>query len=237
MGELFVKEKEIVVPGQELASGMDYLPSTGCYRDSEKIISNVVGIFTLSNRLIKVIPLNGRYSPKEGDTVIGKILDMSFNNWYIDIGCANNAVLSVREATEYVEKGADLSQFYTYGDYIVAKVSNVTRSAIELSMKGPGSRKLGAGKILKVDSSKVPRIIGKQGSMISLIKDKTGCRIIVGQNGFAWIQGNPENELIAVGAIEKINKESHKEGLTDEIAKFLEEKLNQEKLKNVQKKI
>lgn len=224
MGELLVKDKEIVVPGQELANGMDFLPAGSAFRDDDKIISSQIGIVSIDNRLIRVIPLKGKYTPKRNDVVIGKILDMSFNNWYVDIDCATNAVLSSREATEFVERGADLSQYYSYGDLIVAKVSNVTRTAVELSMRGPGLRKLGPGRIIKVEPSKVPRVIGKAGSMITLVKEKTICRITVGQNGLVWIQGEPQNELIATEAIRKINNESHKEGLTNEIAKFLDER-------------
>ena len=56
-----------------------------------------------------------------------------------------------------------------------------------------------------------------------MIKDYTGCRITVGQNGMAWIYGDdPQKELIAIKAIEKIQAESHIPGLTDRIKKFLE---------------
>ena len=176
----------------------------------------------MSGRLIKVIPLTGKYAPKRGDVVIGKIINMSFSFWYVDVGCANDAVLALQGTPEYIEKGADLSQYYNFGDVITAKVSSVTRGVVEISMKGPGLRKLSSGKLIRVTPSKVPRIIGKQGSMISLIKDKTGCRIIVGQNGIVWIQGEPEMEFVATDAIKLVDEKSHLEGLTDEITKYLE---------------
>lgn len=238
MSEILIKEKDVVVPGQILAIGMDYLPAGGSFRENDKIVSNHVGLVHIDNRLIRVIPLKGRYAPKRGDTVIGKVVDMSFNNWYVDIECANDAVLSLREGSNsFIERGADLSQIYTFGDYIAASVNSVTKSTIEISMKGPSARKLGAGKIIKIDSSKVPRIIGKQGSMISMIKQKTGCNIIVGQNGIVWIQGSPENEILAASTIYKINNESHKEGLTEQIAKELDEILKSGSEKNVQEKV
>lgn len=236
MSELKIKDKDIVVPGEILAEGMDYLPAGGAFRENDKIVSSQIGLVVIEGRLVRVIPLKGKYVPKREDTVIGKILDMSFSNWYVDIDCANDAVLSARETSEFVERGADLSQYYTYGDLIVAKISNVTRSTVELSMKEPGLRKLIGGRLIKIDSSKVPRVIGKKGSMINVIKEKTGCRITVGQNGLVWIQGEPDNELIAVEAIQKINNESHKEGLTEEIAKYLDEITSKRGVKNVQEK-
>ena len=82
------------------------------------------------------------------------------------------------------------------------------------------TRKLIGGRILKITPSKVPRVIGKAGSMIELIKDKTKCQIIVGQNGVIWIKG--EKESLASKTILMIEKESHISGLTDKITKFLE---------------
>lgn len=59
--------------------------------------------------------------------------------------------------------------------------------------------------------------------MISMIKESTGCRVIIGQNGRVWISGNkPEEELKATRAIMIIEQESHTEGLTDKIKNFLE---------------
>ena len=94
-------------------------------------------------------------------------------------------------------------------------------------MKGPGLRNLRGGRLIKVTPTKVPRIIGKQGSMVSMIKEKTNCRIIVGQNGIVWIEGtDSDNENLATEAILKIEKDAHTEGLTDKIKNFLESKVN-----------
>jgi exosome complex component RRP4 len=95
---------------------------------------------------------------------------------------------------------------------------------VDLSARGPGLKKLQGGRIINVNPNKVPRIIGKQGSMVSMIKDATGCRIVVGQNGVVWIDGLPEGELIAVEAIAMIEEKSHLTGLTDKVKAFLEKK-------------
>ena len=227
MSELLIKNKEVVVPGQILAKGMDFLPAGGTFREDDKIIALHLGLVSVNGRLIKLIPLSGVYIPKRDDIIIGKVTDMNFNGWFVEIGCAYEAMLSVREATEFIERGADLAHYYDFGDNISAQILKVTRNKmIDLSMKGPGLRKLIGGKIINVTPSKVPRIIGKEGSMINLIKEKTGCRITVGQNGRVWLQGtNAENELIATEAIMKIEEESHTDGLTDEIQKFLDKRI------------
>jgi exosome complex component RRP4 len=89
-------------------------------------------------------------------------------------------------------------------------------------MDGPGLRKLDTGRIIRVNPNKVPRIIGKEGSMVSMIKAETNCRITVGQNGVIWVSGNPKEELIAVSMIRKIERESHISGLTERIKAEIE---------------
>ena len=62
--------------------------------------------------------------------------------------------------------------------------------------------------------------------MITMIKDATDCKIIVGQNGRIWIHGvDPDKEIVATAAIMKIEHESHTEGLTDRIKEFLDKEL------------
>ena len=105
----------------------------------------------------------------------------------------------------------------------MCKIVNVTsQKLVDVTMKGPGLRKLKGGRIIEVNPHKVPRIIGKQGSMVMMIKDATKCNITVGQNGLIWIDGEPMNELLALQTIRKIEKESHMSGLTDKIKEYLE---------------
>lgn len=222
---MLVQEKQIVIPGQDIADGMDFLPGNGIIREGDKLIATKIGIVTISGRLIKLVPLAGKYLPRRWDIVIGKVVGMGFSGWRVNIDWPFDANLSLRDATsEFVEKNADLSKYYDYGDYIVTQIINVASAKIiDLTMKGPGLRKLGPGRLINVTPSKVPRVIGKQGSMINMIKEATGCKISVGQNGVVWLSGEkPEKEIIAVQAIKKIEEECHISGLTDRIKEFLE---------------
>ena len=224
MSEIKVNDKEISVPGEILATGMDILPGMGTYRDGEKILANRLGLVSIDGRTIKLIPLSGRYIPKTGDTIICKVIDVSFSGWRLDTNSAYSAMLSMKDATsEFITRGANLTQYYDLGDYLVCKIVNVTsQKLIDVTMKGPGLRKLKGGRIIEVNTNKVPRIIGKQGSMVIMIKDATKCNIVVGQNGLIWIDGEPMNELLAIQTIRKIEKESHMSGLTDKIKEYLE---------------
>lgn len=224
MSKINVNDKEISVPGEILAVGMDILPGSGAYREGEKIIAKRLGLVMIEGRTIKLIPLSGRYIPKTGDTILCKVIDVGFNGWRLDTNSAYSAMLSMKDATsDFIARGANLTQYYDLGDYIVCKIVNVTsQKLIDVTMKGPGLRKLKGGRIIEVDPNKVPRIIGKQGSMVVMIKDATKCNITVGQNGLIWIDGEPINELLAIQTIRKIEKESHTSGLTEKIKEFLE---------------
>lgn len=221
---LLVKDKDIVVPGEDLAIGMDYLPSYGTFREGDNIVAAKLGLSSVEGRVVRLIPLSGKYLPKRDDTIIGRVVDVTFSGWRVDINSAYSAMLSLKDATsDFIARGSDLTRYFNFGDQIVTKIINVTsQNLVDLTMKGLGLRKLGEGRILTVNPYKVPRIIGKQGSMVGMVKDATNCRIIVGQNGIVWVQGEPENELRAVAAIRKIESESHISGLTDRIKTFLE---------------
>ncbi|MBI2664144.1 RNA-binding protein [Candidatus Woesearchaeota archaeon] len=223
---LTAQDKSVVVPGEELASGMEYLPTSGTYRDGDKIIAARLGLLQVDGRLIKIIPVSGKYLPKRGDTIIAKVIDITLNGWRCDINSAYSALLSMRDgSSDYIAKGADLTRYYTFGDYLIAQITNVTsQNVIDLTLKGPGLRKLGEGRIMNINPHKVPRVIGKAGSMVGMLKDELGCRISVGQNGVIWLQGAPDKELLAVKAIQKIVSESHIPGLTERISKFLSRK-------------
>ena len=224
MSKVNVQDKDIVVPGEILAVGMDNFPGTGTYREGENIVASMLGLVQLDGRTIKLIPLSGRYIPKMYDTVICKVIDVNMNGWRLDTNSPYSAMLSMKEATsQFIPRGADLTKFYDIGDYVSCKVINVTsQKLVDVTMKGVGLRKLQGGRAIEVASNKVPRIVGKQGSMVSMIKDTTKCNIMAGQNGIIWISGTPEGELLAVEAIRKIEEESHLSGLTDKIKEFLE---------------
>ena len=223
MSKINVKDKDIAVPGEILAVGMESFPGIGTYREGENIIAVRLGLVQLDGRTIKLIPLSGRYIPQKYDTIICKVIDVSMNGWRLDTNSPYSAMLSMKDATsEFIPRGADLKKFYDIGDYVVCKIFNVTsQKLVDITMKGMGLSKLKGGRMINVSSNKVPRIVGKQGSMVSMIKQATKCNITVGQNGLIWIDGSPKGELLAVNAIRKIEEESHLSGLTEKIEEFL----------------
>ncbi len=223
--KLFVQDKSVVVPGEVLAQGLSYLPGNGTYRVNERIIANKLGLLNMEGKVMKTIPLAGRYLPKRNDVIVGRVLDILMSGWRLEINSPYSAVLPLKDATfSYIEKGDDLTRYFELDDYIVCKITNVTsQNLVDVSCKGPGLQKLKGGRTISVGTQKVPRIIGKRGSMVGMIKMATGCKITVGQNGLVWLNGEPEMEPIAVSAIRLIEEKSHISGLTDKVKKFLED--------------
>ena len=224
MAKIFKKEREIVTPGEILAEGMDIVAGDGTYRKETKIIAKILGLVKIERRVIKIVPLSGIYMPKVDDTIIGKIIDITISGWRVDFGSPYSAILSIKESGETRINRNNLTKVFNIGDYIITKIISVTsQNLVDLTMKGVGLRKLNRGYIIKVNPHKIPRIIGKGGSMINLLKQETNCKIIAGQNGWIWIDGNPKDEVILIKAIEKIDKESHLDGLTERIRDFIRE--------------
>lgn len=224
MSELFVKDREAVAPGEKLADGMDYIPAKGAYRLGESIYAQELGLVQIDGRAIKLVPLSGAYVPKKDDVILVKVIDITMSGWRVDTRSAYSGMIGLRDGSnDFIARGADLSRYFRIGDYIVAKVTNVTsQMLIDLSAVGPGLKRLRGGQVIEVGCKKVPRVIGKKGSMVSMIKNVTGCHIIVGQNGRIWLTGEPKGQVLAVETIKKIVAEAHTSGLTDKIKSYLE---------------
>lgn len=214
--------REIVVPGELLqAEGME--AGVGTYRDGAGIYSAFVGVKSVRAGYINVIPLAGRYAPRTGDSVIGVVVDLGPSNWVIDISGPHPATLHTSEVPWKVDFG-DTARYLAFGDSMLAKVALVDETRrVQVTMNGVGLRKLEGGEVVDVSPSKVPRLIGKGGSMIRLLKNMTRCRIFVGQNGRIWLDGTPEDIRIASLAVRRIEKEAHTYGLTESMEKYLTE--------------
>jgi len=217
------KKRKVVVPGEVIVSGEDYLPGEGAKRLGENIISIRFGLAEELGRVIKVIPIFGAFVPRRNNVIIGRVTDITFYGWLLDIDSASSAFLPIEESPRFVNKN-EMEQFLAIGDVVSAKIWSVKSKGIDLTLKGKGLGKLEGGFIFRVIPSRVPRVIGREGSMINLIKDKTGCQITVGQNGWIWIKGdNVDAKIKARKAIEFVTDKVHIEGLTDKVEKWFEE--------------
>ena len=105
-------------------------------------------------------------------------------------------------------------------DRVYLKNEDETKK-LQITLKDRNLYKIKGGYITEVEPTRVPRIIGKKGSMIALIKKYIRCRIFVGQNGRIWIDGDTEAIEKVQNIIQIIEKNSISYGLTNRIESLL----------------
>ncbi len=205
--------RKLVVPGDVITEEKVKL-GPNVYVEGGKVIAKVVGLAEVENGVAKVIPLEGRYIPKEGDPVIGIIVDVKIPGYDVDL---NSAYYGFLPNEELKEEG-------TYGDVVVATIKRVDAVRNALLEKATILR---GGDLITINPKKIPRVIGKKRSMLNLLQNLTGVTIMVGANGRIWLYG--KNIDVAKEAIFMIEQEAHTTGLTDKVTKFIEEELGHEK--------
>ncbi len=194
-------DSRIVMPGELLSEHADRVAYA--FVDKGKTYSTVVGLYSEG----KLVPLEGPYEPLEEDYIVGIVSEVKFSGYSVDINTAYPAFLSSREIRER----------YEMGDTIFAKIAMVDEVR---STELVEAKKLSEGRLVRVSSVKIPRIIGKKNSMVDTIKAATGCDVFAGRNGYVWIAGNG-NATLAEKAVRTIESQAHTHGLTDRIAAYL----------------
>src|SRR6266581_9168060 len=158
--------RPIVIPG-EAVGGPGLKPGPGTYSEGGRVFAAQLGILNEHEGVVSVIPLNGRYIPQRGDAVIGEVVDQGPSHWLVDINSPYPAPLHATESPWRVEFG-ETSHFMDVGDALLAKVISVDETKrVQITMQDRGLNRLTGGQIVEISHSKVPRVIGKGGSMIS----------------------------------------------------------------------
>ena len=220
--KLYIKDKDIVVPGQVLAEGMSYIPSGKAVRNGEAITSTVVGKISNKGHVVKVVPLFEKYAPKLGDKIIGKVVSMNNYGWTLDIGVPVKCELDLREGSQSFIETGKMSQFFAVGDLVFVEIIGNRNGTFKVSAKDRLYRRLPSGHLINVDSGLIPRIIGKQGSMINTLKDESGCNVVIGQNGYVYVHCDDTKNVFKVQeAIKLIESDTTSSGLTEKVKKML----------------
>ena len=215
------EKREIVIPSQLLGDVKNKKAGRGTFVEKGKIYAEVLGILNANSNYINVVPLKGRYDPIENDFVIGIVEEPMASSWLVDINAAYPALLHVNEVPWDVDFG-ETERYLNHGDSLMAKVLQVDQEKkLQITLNDRNLYKIKGGQIIEVEPSKVPRIIGKKGSMITLLKKYTKCRIFVGQNGRIWIDGDDDGMKKVMDTIKMIEDESLSYGLTNRIEELL----------------
>ena len=220
-------KRRYVIPGDVITTG-PYRPEQNVILEGDKIMSTIIGISEIYDDSVKVIPLTGIYVPKNNDLVIGKIVSHSSLSWAVDINSLYPGMLPASDVfgRNFQASSDDMNSKLKKGDLIVARIGNFDRSRDPLITIG--DRELGkieSGELVRISPSKIPRLIGKQGTMIQIIETATNATITIGQNGWVVVScETPDGLSKAIKAIKMVEKQAHIANLTDRIKSMLESK-------------
>jgi len=212
-------DRKVVVPG-DLLSEDAKRSGEGTYVKNGSVYSLLYGLANFRDK-INVIPLAGKYVPGPGDNVIGVVKDITFSNWIVDINSPYDGLLHISEFPKRIESD-EMSKHLHIGSSIMTRVTDVDPTMkVELTLNDKKLGQIMAGQVIEISHTRVPRLIGKGGSMISMLQKEVNCNIFVGQNGRIWIHGGAEDMDLALKTITLIEREAHTNGLTDRVVDFL----------------
>ncbi|OLD23086.1 MAG: RNA-binding protein [Thaumarchaeota archaeon] len=217
-------KRRYVIPGDIIATG-PLRAEQNVYQDGDRIVATSVGISEIYENAVRVIPLTGTYVPKANDLVIGKVVGTSPLSWEFDINSPFIGFLPAQDVfgRDYSPTKDELRQRLDIGDLVAARVANFDRSRDPLlTVQDRDLGKIESGELVEISPSKVPRLIGKRGSMIQTIETATKAMITIGQNGWIVIScEDPEGLLKAIEAVKMVDTLAHTPNLTERVKSML----------------
>ena len=221
----FESKKRHVLPGDFITTAPLRLQDN-VVLEGKRIISTTIGLSDVSDDSVRVISLTGVYLPKIDDLVIGTIQYIHGNSWFADINSCYQGMLLGQDVFgrgSYPTK-SEMEERLSKGDIIFAKIANSDRQREPLiSIADQSLGKIDSGELVKISPAKIPRLIGKHGSMIQTIEGSTNATITVGQNGLIVVSCDETNGLLkALAAIRMVDEQAHLVNLTDKVKKMLE---------------
>jgi exosome complex component RRP4 len=220
-------KRKYVIPGDVVTTG-PFRPEQNVILEGNKIISTTIGISEIYDDSVRVIPLTGKYIPKINDLVIGKVNSHTSLSWELDINSCYVGFLPAQDVfgRDFSAHADELATKLKTGDLVAARIANFDRTRDPLvSISDRDLGKIDSGDLIEISPSKVPRLIGKKGSMIQMIEEATDAAITIGQNGWVVVScESPEGLLKAKKAIQMVNEQAHVANLTDQVKEMLDKK-------------
>ncbi len=222
-----MNRRRYVIPGDVVTTG-PFRPEQNVILDGNKIISTMVGISEIYDDSAKVIPLAGKYTPKINDLVIGKVISHTSLSWELDINSCYVGFLPAQDVfgRDFSAHADELTSKLKSGDLVAARIANFDRTRdplVTISDRDLG--KIDSGDLVEISPSKIPRLIGKKGSMIQIIELATDAAVTIGQNGWIVVScDTPHGLLKAKNAIQMVDENAHVANLTDQVKEMLESK-------------
>jgi exosome complex component RRP4 len=249
-GEVLTEDTKNFLPGR----------GTIYNKKRTKIISLNIGLKQVKKNYINVIPLRGFYTPRPGDKVIALVVDKNPVKYRCDINAKDFGTLKPKNTIKRGKMGSfrgggsrggdrggsrgggsrgggysrddNDAEVFEIGDILIVKILSADRlNNPELTTVGKYLGKRNNGVVITIDPPKIPRVIGRDGSMIKMLKDLTKSNIFVTQNGRIWIKGEDiAHERLLIESIQKIAMEAHTVGLTDRMQEYV---MNEKKKRGI----
>ncbi len=216
-------KRRYVIPGEIVARG-NVRADLNVVRVGDKLVATRVGMAEVGHDTARVVALSGPYIPRIDDLVVGKVIDYSAFAWEVDINSCFFGILPAASVfgRDYSPAKDSLTDKLKVGDMIAARIIAFDRTRDPLlSISGPGLGRIPRGQVVRISPAKVPRLIGKKGSMIKSIEVGTHCRMLIGQNGVVIIVGAVEDALKAASAVNLVEQEAHSADLTEKVQAML----------------
>ena len=218
-------KRKYVIPGDLVTTG-PFRPEQNVLLEGKKIISTSIGISEIYDDSVRVIPLTGKYIPKINDLVIAKVLSHTSLSWELDINSCYVGFLPAQDVfgRDFSAHADELTSKLKTGDLVAARIANFDRTRDPLlTISDRDLGKIDSGALVQISPSKVPRLIGKRGTMIQTIEIATNAVITIGQNGWVVVScESPEGLLKAKKAIQMVDEKAHIANLTDQVKEMLE---------------
>jgi len=222
----FKDKKQYVIPGDVITTSPLRLRENVTL-DGKRIIATSIGLTNIYDDSVRVIPLSAVYLPKIDDIVIGKIKSIFGNSWFADINSCYEGMLLGQDVFGRGSSPtmSDMKSRLDIGDLICAKIANFDRSREPLiSIADHNLGKIDSGELVKISPPKIPRLIGKHGSMIQTIESSTDTSITIGQNGLIVLKSESGSNLDKIIKVFKmLDSTTDDSNMDEKIQKILDE--------------
>ncbi|BCS90730.1 MAG: exosome complex component Rrp4 [Candidatus Micrarchaeota archaeon] len=192
--------REIVLPGDIVI--VDEVNRDILYKDRDNLYATVISLYDPATKTI--VPLEQIWKPRVEEKVVGIVQELSRKGYIIWLHPLYKGVLRINKELKT-------------GDAVYAEIKAINGGVIDLKL----IRELSNYSIIKIKSTRIPRVIGKNSSMINQIKELSKSDIVVGMNGVIAVRGPNTEKVFSV--LRLIEKEAHKTGLTEKVSKMLNE--------------
>lgn len=183
-----------VTPGDDTSFNNDeYLKGHGVYStpDSDNLIACVRGECVQTDQVISVVPLSNRYAGNVGDVVVGRIVLVGPNRWFVDLNGTQDAFLPLtsvhlpdgEQRRRTAKDEMQMRDIFTEGDMVAAEVQNIYRDgAIVLQTRSKKFGALSNGVLVKSTPTLIKHL---EQHIVNM--DTIGIQIIFGLNGYLWV--------------------------------------------------